>query len=87
MSGALSYLLLTKLKNKVKSIVKSPAKLVYTLIMLAMIGLVIFAGNKGAEESQGFRDMGELAAIVTGLYALIFALVAYGGFRRGGAIF
>ncbi len=87
MSGALSYLLLTKLKNKVKSIVKSPAKLVYTLIMLAMIGLVIFAGNKGAEESQGFRDMGELAAIVTGLYALIFALVAYGGFSRGGAIF
>jgi len=77
-----------RLKNTIKSIVKSPGKLIYMIIMLALIVVTIFSGNISAGgPDHTFRDMREFYAAVTGLYTLMFLLIAAGGFSKGGNIF
>ena len=41
--SALSYLTLTQLKNRVKGVFRSPAKLIYAIIVVALLALVVFA--------------------------------------------
>jgi len=88
MGGALTYLLLTRLKNTLKSLIKSPGKLVYLIIMLGLIVLTVFSGNAaGGNPDSAHRDIRELCAIVTALYTLMFVMVAAGGFSKGGNMF
>jgi len=88
MGRALVYLLLMRLKNTIKSIIRSPGKLIYLIIMLGLVVLTIISGNfsvRGPDHS--FRDISEFNAIVIALYTLMFLLIASGGFSRGGSIF
>ncbi len=85
--GALSYLLLTKLKNRVKSFLKSPGKLIYLIIVVLLLGLVFFSGNMGGIPVEGYRPQAEVTAMVTALYAVMFFLLVYGGFSNGGSFF
>ena len=43
--SALTYLTLTQFKNRIRGLVRSPAKLIYAIIVVALLGLVVFAGN------------------------------------------
>lgn len=88
MGGALVYLLRTRLKNTLKSIIRSPGKLIYLIIMIALIVVTIISGRFGAnEEGRVFRDIREFNVIVTALYTLMFLLIAAGGFSKGGSMF
>jgi len=88
MKGALAFLTLAKLKNRLKSLVKSPGKLIYCVIFLALLGVTLFSGNMAAEDpDRVIRDIRELTAGITVLYAVIFLLVANSGFSQGGSMF
>ncbi|MGI5936589.1 MAG: putative ABC exporter domain-containing protein [Oscillospiraceae bacterium] len=88
MKGVLTFLLLTKLKNRLKSLLKSPGKLVYFIIFLALLGVTLFSGRAAEEDpDRVIRDIRELTAGITVLYAVIFLLVANSGFSQGGSMF
>ncbi len=52
MKSPLVYLTLTKFKNQVKSIFKSPSKLIYSVFLIAVFVLVAFTKNE-TEQSPG----------------------------------
>ena len=85
--NALIYLLGTKLKNQLKSFLKSPGKLLYLVIIVLLIGFVVFSGNISTEAGQAFRPMSELTAMVFALFVAMFFLLANGGFNHGGNFF
>jgi hypothetical protein len=88
MSGALTYLLLTRLKNQIKSLIKSPGKLLYVIFLMAMIGLTIFGANKSdLDPERVIRDIQELFAGITLFYSVMFAVIANKGFHNGASMF
>lgn len=88
MGGALLYLLLTRLKNSLKSLINSPGKLIYLIIMVALIVVTIIGGKSSAGGADHvYRDIREFNAIVIALYTAMFIIIAVGGFSKGGNIF
>ncbi len=88
MRSPLTYLLLTKLKNQVKSFFKSPGKIIYFVIILALIGVTLIGGSSGDRNpDREVRDLGELSAIITVFYSLMFVLLANKGFSNGASMF
>lgn len=81
MKSPLVYLTLKKLKNQIKGIFKSPAKLVYAIVMIALLALVIFSGNMDDGEllSDGYRPLSELTAVLTLFYTFMFLLTLIQG--------
>ena len=61
---ALWYLTATKLKNQLKSLIRKPARLIYVVFMLAMLGLVLWSGEQLGEIGT-FRPMEELFFSIT----------------------
>lgn len=88
MSRPLLYLLLTRLKNQILSLLKSPGKLIYTMLMLAALVLVtVTGGGQQSQEAPAQRDIGELFAGLFVLYLLMFVLLAKRGFDSGASLF
>lgn len=85
--SALAYLIFTRLKNTLKSLVRQPARLIYVVIIIALISFTIFAGHADESEIQQFRDINELIAGATALYSLMFLMLVSHGFANGGTIF
>lgn len=83
---ALWYLTATKLKNQLKSLIRKPARMIYVVFMLAMLGLVLWSGEQLGEIGT-FRPMEELTAIAFAVYAIMFLLSVNAGFSRGGSLF
>lgn len=83
--NALPYLSLTILKNKIIAFFKKPANVIVLLLMVALIGMMVFAGNH--DLAQEPRPMEEVYAILTALYMLVFALMAYNGIDKGASLF
>lgn len=83
----LSYLLFTRFKNQIKGIFRSPAKLIYAVVLIALLVLVVIGGQAGAAEAEVFRPSSELYAIVLGFYALMFILIVNSGFSTGMSVF
>ena len=52
----LSYLLFTRFKNQIKGVFRSPAKLIYAVILIALLVLVIVGGGKGAAEQDAYVE-------------------------------
>lgn len=84
---AISYLIFTRLKNSLRSLIRRPAKLIYVLILMAAMGFTIFAGNIETDPGRPLRDVRELIAGAGGLCTLMFLLTAYSGFGTGGTFF
>ncbi len=87
MKGALSYLLITRLKNEIKSLFKHPSRLIYALIFLFLLGITIFGGRAADAPGKAFRDVSELSAGALVLYSVIFVTTAQNGFGNGGTFF
>ena len=85
--NALAYLLFTRLKNTLKSLIRQPARLIYVIIVVVLIGFTIFAGHMDEVETRQFRDINELVAGATALYTLMFLMLVSHGFANGGSIF
>ena len=83
--SALTYLTLTQFKNRIRGLVRSPAKLIYAIIVVALLGLVVFAGNM--EEGEAGAPNAQLGAIIVGYFALMFLMTANSGFSTGMSIF
>ncbi len=60
MKSPLIYLTAVKLKNQLIGVVKSPAKLIYALFLVAIFALSAFSGN--SMETGEFRDFSELVS-------------------------
>lgn len=86
MGGPLSYLLTVKFKNQLKSLVKSPGKMVYLVGIVAVIALTAFSVGRG-ETTEKTRDLRELTAGIFALYAFVFVFIAKNGFDRGASMF
>ena len=88
MTGALTYLFLTRIKNQLKGLIKSPGKLLYVVFFAAIIGVTIWTGGQGDQSAgQSYRDIHELIAAVIALYTVIFAMIANNGFSNGASMF
>jgi len=86
MKTPLAYLTLTRFKNTLLQWVKSPAKLIYALFLIACLGLVFFSGQKGGFPG-GMRDSGELHAAILVLFTMIYVIMAWKGFSGGASFF
>lgn len=87
MKRPLIYLLLTRLKNQLLALLKSPGKLVYTLFFLAFIILSLIMNRGQADNPGSLRAVGELTAGLFALYLMIFVLLAKRGFDSGASLF
>ena len=77
MKSPLVYLTAVKLKNQLLGVLKSPAKLVYAIFLVALFAFTAFSGSTyGAEE---LRAPQELTAILTLFYTMMFLLVFASG--------
>ena len=77
MKSPLVYLTAVKLKNQLLGVLKSPAKLVYAIFLVALFALTAFSGSTyGTEE---LRAPQELTAILTLFYTMMFLLVFASG--------
>lgn len=87
-ANALSYLLAAKIKNNLKNFIKKPARLVYVIIVLALLGATVIGGSSGASDpDRQVRDLGELTAVLNALLILMFSTTFYSGLQSGGSIF
>ena len=85
--NALSYLVFTRLKNSLKSLIHKPVRLIYAIVFLVLIGFTIFAGNTEEVDATQYRDIRELIAGAMALYTLMFLMLVRNGFANGGTIF
>lgn len=85
--SALTYLTLTQFKNRIRGVFRSPAKLIYAVIVAALLVLVVFAGNMDAAEGATGAPNAQLGAIIIGYFALMFLMTANSGFSTGMSIF
>lgn len=73
MRNALGYLTATKLKNQVKDLAHSPAKLVYAVVMVAL--LVFSVMGRSGQELDEPQPMYQLTAMLTLFYGFMFLLI------------
>ena len=85
---ALAYLLLIKLKNNLIQFLKSPAKIIYTIFMVACLAIVVFSGSSSnAHATEQLLEREYLAGGILAVYALMFYLSVNSGFNSGATIF
>ena len=77
MKSPLVYLTATKLKNQLIAVVKSPAKLIYAVILVALFALTAFSGS--AYDLEELRNPQELTAITVLFYTMMFLMVFASG--------
>ncbi len=78
MRSALGYLTFTKLKNQIKDLLRSPAKLIYVVVMAAVLALSVM-GRSGQELEEPMA-LYNLTAIMTLFYGFMFLMIlATGG--------
>lgn len=88
MRSPLIYLLLTKLKNQIRSFFRSPGKIIYLVIILALIGVTLYGGTSADRNpNREVRDFSQLSAIITVFYSIMFVLMANKGFSSGASMF
>ena len=85
--SALAYLTLTTLKNRVRGVFRSPAKLIYSVIVVALLAFVVFIGAAGEGGDSSASPNSQLGAIAVGYFALMFLMTANSGFSTGMSVF
>lgn len=87
-SNALAYLLRTKIRNRLKEFFKKPIRLIYVVILIALIVMTLIGGKSGAEEADRVvRSFKELTAGLNVLLILIFTITFNSGLNNGGSFF
>lgn len=85
---ALAYLFLTTIKNSLKELKKNPGKLVLVVVFVVLVGVSLVSGTAGpSSQEAGYRDMGELYAIVFALYILSFYMGSLKGLGSGASFY
>ncbi len=86
MSNPLLYVLTTRFKNKLISIVKKPSQLIFIIILVAMFGITIFSGNQTGTFSY-VRPIEELLSICLLVFGVSYVLTAFSGISKGASMF
>lgn len=86
---AISYLMLTTLKNSIKELKRQPAKLILYLFVLAMLALVFVSSSIQPSETELAmqRPAEELYAMILVLYAAVFSIAAAKGLSSGASFY
>lgn len=83
---AFRYLMFTRLKNKLKLLIKSPGQLIFVLFLAACFALSLFSGTQ-IEPNQEFRPHSELYAMVLVLFIFVYAQATSNGFSSGASLY
>lgn len=86
MSNPLVYILTSRLKNKIISIVRKPSQLIFVIVVAMMIGFSIFSGSRTGVSSY-VRPIEELFSICLVLFGASFVLTAFSGISKGASLF
>lgn len=84
---ALTYLLLTTLKNNLRQLLKNPPKLVLVIIVVAAVIFTLYIGISVDHNIAEKAPLTEVYALVFGLFLLIFVQTAKNGFGNGASFF
>lgn len=87
MKGALTYLTATKLKNQLRSILKSPAHLIYGIVMIALLVFMASSGSNMQQELSDLRSRQELIFIIMGFFTIMFVMVFMQAYSNGSSMF
>lgn len=86
--NATGYLLRTKIHNQIVSFFKKPVRLIYVVILFAMLVLTLIGGNSDDGSSDRvLRNFSELTAGLNVLLILIFCTTFNSGLSNGGTFF
>lgn len=82
MKSPLVYLTVVKLKNQLKEAVKHPAKLIYIIVLAAVLVLSTIGGHVNSEHIE-MRSLHELTAIMVLFYSFMFLMTFLNGVNGG----
>lgn len=86
--NALSYLMVTTLKNRLKELKKHPGQLIAYVFLIVMMVVAVISSQMDSGDSIGkYRDIHELYAIIFGLYLLIFISTSIKGLDTGASFY
>lgn len=77
MKSALGYLTLTKLKNQIKDLFHSPAKLIYVVFMAALLAFSVL--GRSGQKLDTPQPLHQLTALLTLFYTFMFLMVLLTG--------
>ena len=86
MNNPLVYVLTTRFKNKLLSIVKKPGQMLFIIIFALMLGVSVFSGNQAGFTSF-VRSTDELLTICLAVFGVSYVLTAYSGISKGASLF
>ena len=65
----------------------NPARLIYALLFLLLLGVSLFSGSAGYETGENFRDISELYAMVLAVYAVLTVISTMAGLQSGASFY
>lgn len=83
----LVYLTLIRLKNNIRDLFRKPSRLIYVIVLLALLIFSIGGSSSELPAGDSYRDLTELAAMATALFLFIFLYAVWNGFSKGGTVF
>lgn len=84
--SSLSYLYLTKQKNRIKEYFHSPSKLIFPLAVILILIISLFVAPS-SRNNGNFRSIDEFLSIVFLVYTLLFVDISKNGFSNGASFF
>lgn len=84
---ALWYLLRTRIKNRLVSMLKSPGSLIGIVVMLALVVFLVATTGQNELVVEELRDISELHAGIWAVLTLIFVLNVKNGLGKGQSLF
>ncbi len=85
--SAFVYILLTRFKNKIISLVKSPGTLIAVIILIAVLLIPTLTSSPAPEGETDFRDIREVYAMMMVLYCAVFVMTGYNGLSKGASLY
>lgn len=86
MNNSLVYILTTRLKNKILSIIRKPSQLIFIIVVALLLGVSIFSGTQTGMYSY-VRPIEELFSICLVIFGVSFVLTAFSGISKGASLF
>lgn len=88
MTGALPYLVLTRLKNWCKEFIRRPSRIILALFFVAMLAVVLWSTTLQAPgEFQPILPQTALYAIIFALFAFVSIFTVFNGIDKGATFF
>lgn len=82
---ALGYLFAVRIKNRLRSIIKSPGQIIGLLLIGGLLVFTILTPR--FSDPEEYRDVSELFAIILAIYALMYIMTCFNGITRGGSLY